>query len=279
MRYFPIDNPIDGKEQRIYYNGKDDKKELLQKVILNYWNDYCNNHWIWLGKFEEHKWNYEDKTKRFLNRCANFLLIGDYDKYSILSGNDIARIKTNEYSLDGDWQNEEVEVELEETVGFLNKQIKDNYSIDNKILETEFTNKPIQPKRKIESKTSRINKIYSQQDKKKTDYKSIHISNTFDVWNKTIKAIKGRKGIIDKSKSYIANWCTVDTENNFIFNNNKYKINEEVSQYAIRSKKPKFDDYKNDYQMDKILVYEQDNNLYFFDQDIVQIKNEYINKI
>ena len=277
MRYFPIDNPIDGKEQRIYYNSKDDKKELLQDVILNYWNDYCNNHWIWLGKFEEHKWNYEDKTKRFLNRCANFLLISNYNEYSLLSGNNITRIKTNEYSLDGDWQNESLEVELEETVDYLNRSVRKNYSIEDKILETEFDNKPIVNKKK--SRTDKILEIYSEPDKEVEDYKAIHISNTFNVWNKTTKLIKGRKGIIDKTKFYIASWCTVDTENNFIFNNNKYKISNEVSQYTIRKKRPRFDDYKSDYQMDKILVYEQDGRLYFFDQNIIQIENKYIDTI
>ena len=120
--------------------------------------------------------------------------------------------------------------------------------------------------------------IYSEQDKEVEDYSSIHISNTFNVWDKTTKLIKGRKGIIDKTKSYIASWCTVDTENNFIFNNNKYKINEEVSQYTIRKKKPKFDDYKNDYQMDKILVYKQDGQMFFFDQNIDRIDNDLIIK-
>lgn len=276
MRFFPIDNPVDGKEQRIYYNNKDDKKELLQEVILDYWSGYCNSHWIWLDKFEEHKWNYEDKTKYFLNRCANFLLMGEYNKHDILSGNDIARIKTNELSLDGDWQNEDIEIELEETVEYLNRSMKENYSTDNKILETDFDNRPIISNKK--SKTDKILEIYSVPDEEVDNYLPIHISHTFNVWDKTTKIIKGRDGLIDKTKPYVAEWCIVDTNNEFIFQGNKYKINEKVKQYSPRSKKPKYDDYKNDYQMDKILTYEQNEHLFFFDQNIDRIDNDLILK-
>ena len=274
MRFFPIDNPIDGNEQRIYYNNNDDKRELLQSVILDYWSDYCNSHWIWLGKFEEHKWNYEDKVKRFLNRCANFLLIGDYAKENILSGNDIARIKTNEYSLDGDWQNENIEIELEETVEYLNRHLKDNYSTNSKILETEFDSKPVRSNKK--SKTDKMLEIYSIPDREIESYTPIHISHTFNVLDKSTKIIKGRDGLIDKSRPYVAKWCIVNTESEFIFHGNKYKISTEVKQYNPRSKKPKYDDYKNDYQMDRILVYEQDGQMFFFDQNIDRIDNDSI---
>lgn len=276
MRYFPINNPTSGFEQRIYYNAKDNKNELLHKHILEYWEDYCNTHWVWLGKFEDNKWNYEDKVKHFLNRCANFLLMGDYDKQNIMSGKDIGRIQTNELSLDGDWKNESLEIELEETVEFLNGYVKSNFVRDGKMLETEFDNKPLTANKKTKTKTTNMLNIYSEEEKEVEDYERVHISNTFNIWKQATKKIPARKGMIDKSKPYISEWCAVDTENIFESQGSKYKISESVLQYNIRTKMPRFDDYKNDYQMDQVLVYEQDNNLYFFDQNIEQIDNKNI---
>ena len=274
MRYFPINNPTSGFEQRIYYNAKDNKNELLHKHILEYWEDYCNTHWVWLGKFEDNKWNYEDKVKHFLNRCANFLLIGDYDKQNIMSGKDIGRIQTNELSLDGDWQNESLEIELEETVEFLNGYVKSNSVRDGKMLETEFDNKPLTKNKN--TKTTNILNIYSEEEKEIEDYERVHISNTFNIWKKATKVISSRKGIIDKTKHYVSEWCAVDTENIFTFQDKKHKISEDVSQYTIRTKKPRYDDYKSDYQMDQILVYEQEGELFFFDQDIQQLEDNKI---
>lgn len=280
LRYFPIDSPIDGRELRIYYDSKDDKNELLQEVILNYWEDYCNEHWIWLGKFDEYQWNYEDKVKRFLNRCANFLLIGEYKKNDILSGNDVKRIIANEYSLEGDWENKDIEIELEETIDYLKQYVKQVDSGDGKILKDKFDNPPIKSRKKSESKLTKISKIFSKPDKEIEVYKQIHISNTFSVWDKVKKIVRGRKGLINPNEPYMAKWCIVNTNNEFEFNNNKYQINKSVKQYDIRMPpKIKHDDFKNDYQMDKILVYEQDDNIYFFDQNINRIDNEFIKKI
>lgn len=281
LRYFPINNPVDDMEQGIYYKSTDDKNQLLQDTILDYWSSYCNNHWIWLGKFEEYRWNYEDKVKRFLNRCANFLLIGNYRDYNILSGNDIGRIIENELSLEGDWENDDIEIELEETIDFLNNHIRENTTPDRKILETKYDNKPVSPtpsKRKL-SKFDKIQQIYSMPDKQVDEYVSIHISHTFNVWDKNVRTIKGRQGLIDKSKPYTAKWCIVDTENIFLFNEQEYKIDKSVRQYNPRNKKPKYDDYRNDYNMDKILVYEQNGNMFFFDQNIDRIENELIKEI
>lgn len=279
MRYFPINNPTNGFEQRIYYNSEDNKKELLEKYILEYWEEYCNTHWIWLGKFEENKFNYEDKVKHFLNRCANFLLMGEYERSNIMSGKDIGRIQANELSLEGDWQNESLEIDLDDTIDYLNNHMKMNFSRDSKILETEFDNKPIQSNKKHKSKTIKMLHIYSEEEKEVDDYERVHISNTFNIWRQYTKKIPARKGIIDKSKSYIAGWCIVDTENIFEFKGNKYKISEDIPQYSIRIKKPRYDDYKSDYQMDQILVYEQEGSIFFFDQNIEQIENEKIIKL
>lgn len=274
MRYFPINSPTKGNEQRIYYNAKDDKKQLLQDHMLDYWSPYCDSRWLWFGKFELNKWNYEDKVKSFLNRCANFLLIGDYERSNVMSGNDIGRVLTNELSLDGNWQDNSLEIDLDETIDYLNKDIRFNFARDSKMLETNFDTKPTTLNKKAKSKTAKMINIYSEDEKEFDDYEKIHQSNTFYTWKQCVTKFPKRDGTIDKTKPYIAEWCIVDTENEFEFKENKCKIDEGVAQYSIRMKKPNYDDYKSDYQMDRILVYEQENDLYFYDQNINQMSSD-----
>lgn len=58
----------------LLYNNKQNKKELLQKLILDKWEDYCNNHWLFQGKIDPYKFNHEDNVKNLLDRAATFLL-------------------------------------------------------------------------------------------------------------------------------------------------------------------------------------------------------------
>lgn len=268
---FIIDNPVNEERQYIYYNSNDNKVELLQKVILDYWEDYCNECWIWLGKWSKYQWNYEDRVKRFLNRCADFLLMGEYRKGNIMTGNDIKRIIANEYSLDGDWEDEEVEVELEETVKFLNRYVDELDSGEYRILADRFVNPPSRPKKKTKTKFDKIERIFSKPDKKVITYKTIPVSHSFSVIRQDYKIIEGWEGIISPTLPYTSNWCLVDVDNTFEFNECKYKISNEVKQYE-RNK-------NGEYEMDKILIYQQGDNLYFFDQNIDIINNEYIVKL
>ena len=105
-RIFCINNPVDGKRQEIFYNKEQDRNEALRNAVLDYWEDYCNDHWIWLGKFEDTKFNHEDKVKGFLSTCATFLLMDNFKDSNTLTKDAINKIQTNEYSLDGDWNND-----------------------------------------------------------------------------------------------------------------------------------------------------------------------------
>lgn len=91
----------------------------------------------------------------------------------------------------------------------------------------------------------------------------------YDVEYKKIKANKN--GLIDKNRLYISQWCAVDTENIFKFKNNKYKIDESYKQYSVGK--------DNQCEMDKILCFEQDNNIYFFDMNINQLTNNLIAEV
>lgn len=277
---FKIKCPIGINDLEIYYDDtRDDRIELLKKVILSSWKDYCNKNWLWHGKPNKNKLNNEDKVKKFLNRCADFLLHNRYGNTNIITPYMNKRIINTELSLDGDWQNENIEKEVEETIDFLNRSIKKNFSSDSKILENKFTNKPFISNKKHKSKLNKINEIYSQEEREIEDYEKNIISNNFHTWNKVTKIIPKRDGVIDKARPYISEWCIVDTENIFTFQSEEYRISEDVKQYNIRLKMPRFDDYRNDYKMDKILVFKQDNKLYFYDQNINIINKDNILKL
>jgi hypothetical protein len=99
------------------------------------------------------------------------------------------------------------------------------------------------------SKTSALNKLYLQDDFK-------------EYWS--------RFGLFDPSKPTISNWSIIDTENKFSFNNQLYKIDESLEQYKV------YDD--NAAGMEKILCFyvPNEDRYYFFDENIVPIKNELI---
>lgn len=80
-----------------------------------------------------------------------------------------------------------------------------------------------------------------------------------------------RQGLINHKKPYNSKWCVVDTDNAFEFNDSKYIISDDLKQYKINR--------DNKSQMDQILVYEQEDNLFFFDQNIRQIESENIVKM
>ena len=88
-----------GQKKNIYYNESDNKISLVKQEVLHYWEEYLLSHWIWLGKFEQGRLNYEDKTKSLLDRCATFMLLGDFKKYNVLSNNKRNQMYTNEILL------------------------------------------------------------------------------------------------------------------------------------------------------------------------------------
>lgn len=65
---------------------------------------------------------------------------------------------------------------------------------------------------------------------------------------------------IDVDKDYIAEWCILDNDNNFLFKGDEYNI-------------------YGKYKFDKVLVYMQDEEIYFLDMNINLIDSKLINKL
>jgi hypothetical protein len=122
------------------------------------------------------------------------------------------------------------------------------------------------------SKTYRMNMIFSYDKLKESLEDGVYWNNT--QVNKTIEPNEKRDGIINKYEKYTYCWCNVDTENCFIFNGIEYKI-DNIEQYKKRKLTTR-DKHKEEYEMDKILAFEQYGKNYFFDMDIIRIPSNKI---
>lgn len=129
-------------------------------------------------------------------------------------------------------------------------------------------------------------------------FSNLHKENVYGVKQ---QAYGGNLGIIDYNAPYKYQWCLVDTEGVFEFEDRKYKIDNKVDQYApkdVRNRKGEIIDTL--YDMDKILVYAvceteyekinldkktihkpilKEKNIYFFDMNIDKIESNFITEI
>jgi hypothetical protein len=95
-------------------------------------------------------------------------------------------------------------------------------------------------------------------------------------------------GLIDPEKASSSEWCLVNTDNEFVFNGTRYRIDKSVDQYqgkkvCISHPSSKEKEYEIRYEMEKILCFHvppenEKDSYYFFDENIEQINNELISK-
>ena len=155
-------------------------------------------------------------------------------------------------------------------------QSKEVPLMDGEIMRDSYrSNKAITKRQKNgweNSKTYRMNMIFSYDEKKER-------TSTNNIWNNTTVRQEEsdfyRSGIINKYDKYSSIWIDVDIDGIFEYKDQLFKIfNYEPYKKITKNKK----DRETDYEMDKILIFEQYDNLYFFDMDIYQIDNKYIKK-
>lgn len=83
--------------------------------------------------------------------------------------------------------------------------------------------------------------------------------------------------LIDPERPYIFKSCYVDTNNEFIYKNKKYRISDEVKEYQKRNVRER--DYKLEYPLDHIVVIEQDDKIHFFNTYGDKINNNLVMKV
>jgi hypothetical protein len=307
-----------GYKKMICYNDSDNKISLIKQEVLKYWEDYLLSHWIWLGKFKQGKLNYEDKTKSLLDKCATFLMLSNFKKYDILSDNKRNQMYDNEillscasddikdaiYSIN--IEDEEITQTPRRSSAIITNEIlsgNKQYTQEVKIHKKRL---PKIIKRYKQSQQYKIKKLYSVADKivkelykfkngdlqekplnkelseeelikwQQKPFKNIHGENVYEY---RVKIIKGHPGLIDSTLPYLWAWCYANTDNEFEFSGQKYKIDNEVEQYSGRVVVDRHGEEDIIYDMDMILCYEQNGVQFYFDQKIDRIDNKYIKQI
>jgi hypothetical protein len=309
-----IDEKLDESLNRnTYYKDQRNKFcENLQYKKSNLY-DYCLTRWLWPSKFDDYRFNYEDRVKSFLNRCGDFILkkyiingmvLTDGRKSEIIKHEIPVSCYPPEYQemIFGIDQEDNNEENLQgNTLILTNEVLLGNIDIDNYIRFFEKVKK-----RYKQSKQYKMKKIYITPDKEikelyklkngdlqerplikelseedlikwqQKPFKNIHGENIYEY---RTKIIKGNNGVVNPKQPYKWAWCYVNTENEFEFDSKKYKIDNTVKQYQGRIIRDRHGEEDIIYDMDMILCYEQNGKQFYFDQNIDRIKNEHIQQI
>lgn len=265
MNGFRINEP-NGNKFTLLYDKDDNKVELLDNLLLKKWEDYCNDSNLFLN----------DNVKNFLDRCGTFLLLGNFKNGNILAPEKEKKINYIE----------KPESQCSENVKNLigGTSADENYTKERTyydpyvgILYGKKKSNYVKKKKQKETQYNKMEKIFDKDDINTYEIKEVGYSKTFksSIIDYVPKIIKGHKGLIDRNKDYISKWCLVDTEGNFIFEGDKYRISDDLVQYQGKVTKRSKEKY---YEMDKIFCIEQDDNMYFYDMNLDKISDEYIIK-
>lgn len=339
LQYYKVTLP-NGKTKNVYYTNLKNKAKLTMLIklyLLKDWEDYCNDHWLWFGKFDPYQWNYEDRVKNFLSRCADFILIGNLKRGNIMTDDKRDQIYQNETPLSStSTEVNDLFFSSASNKEYTKQSKNRNIILDNEILsgniDADFKVKihskrlPIVMKRYRDSQCYKIKQLYKTDDVQvnklyklknkdiqyriynlrapeiiteqtwfqkrdnmdKKEYKklankpfrNLHGENLYEYRPHTIKGNK--KGIIDRSKPYKWEWSYVWADNVFEFDGSKYRIDDSVEQYQgklTKMNRKKVPDMEVRYEMDKILIFEQDGQRYYFDQKINRLDNNLIHAI
>lgn len=278
--------------KKLHYNKKTSNKKLIQQVQKYVLDKYDN----FLSEYR-----YTKEAKIMLNDCATYLMRGS-NNGKTLTKDKIKTINENEIPL-SKVKNKFIEDYLYGNVDVKDGQFYDSniesvdqYYIDycdvrvNELNKEKYKNDKEIVKWK-NSKTYKINQLYSSNDKYEEvtdDRVSIYYiskdkldeyinDESFkfkgNIKTKKVLVHKGRKGIIDKTKPYIAEWKQVNINNEFEFNKNKYKISNKLKQYQLDLDSDK-------YIMDSVLCYyiPHEDKYYFFDENIDEI-TKYVKQV
>lgn len=80
-------------------------------------------------------------------------------------------------------------------------------------------------------------------------------------------------------KAEAIKWCYVNTENEFIFMNQVFIIDERVPEYKVHNKAGTIEDYTNEAYMEEVLVVLNCNNeLTYYNQNYDLLEAKYIKK-
>jgi hypothetical protein len=303
-----------GEKHLIQYENDNDKLNIINNLLSDQSN-YVNEHWIWEHAFEKTRVNFEDKSKGFLNRCADFLLLGELDRNGILSSHKIKNIRGKEIPISSTAKNTQELVYGQSTdndqhitqkshINFMhnNEIIMGNIDPDAQI-KYHKKREDIIKKRYTQSQQYKIKKLFSTSDKVSKVYAKITNGELADIvsdgkprnkelneqelvkWrNRPFKNIYGENVYNLKDKIYSGNKGYIDRDKPYLskwcYVNNDNIFTFYDCKYRIDRQ---LEQYRvgedNQSEQDMILVFEQFGKQYYFDMKIVEIKDKYISRL
>lgn len=211
VQYFKITLP-NGRKAKLYYSSNITKARmtLLLKKTLDKWEDYLNEHWLWLGKFDPYRLNYEDKVKSMLDRCASFLLFKKRQEKGVLNLKKYTEINKNEVPLSCCGENvQDIVYGITSKNNYNIHTTNKNMIVANEVLlnkeEIEQKNKihkkrlPKIKKRRMNSQQYKIKKIYTTDDKKVL---SLYKLKNKDLSEKPVFQIEAEKAMQEENMSF-----------------------------------------------------------------------------
>lgn len=272
--HYTITKP-DGSRQKIYFNYHADPQDRLSDIskLLNEENvNYCNDNWITFnsGGFGDTP---EDKTKRFLESLANAILYEDkVSKHNILNKHKIKEIVDNEIHIDSFFEDYDKPEDLESCIGAINTLIEESAKGDGKIIQPEPIVDKVAERRKTRTKLDKFNDIYGAQSNEYVDYiEDNRLPYMPKYWTEVKSNTKETKGIIDKNKPHKVEWVNVRVDRRFNFDDKNFRISENVKQYLYAGHTKRWETYRDDFKMVKVLCFEQYGEYYFYDENIDEI--------
>lgn len=186
----------DGK-MRTFYCGDDQTwLEIITKVVLPVWQDYCNDHWIDHSNHES-MWSFEKRIKAFLDRIA-WLIIKDEAGGDVETNYKAMVHKVREIPAS------ECPAEISDMFYSQRSQPADSIDEDerfglliDRLNEEDKRPKRVTKKKKIETRFNRLSKI-------KKEHPAAEMV-----------------------------WCLVDSDNSFLYKGDEYEIPADTSGYDV----------------------------------------------
>jgi hypothetical protein len=284
-----LDNSITEYEER--------KKEVEDKVLTDEIIKYCEQNSIIKNHRQEQSY---ESARAILENCATYLLRGQYAENNIMTIFNIRKAQTME--IPASTANSNAEDLMYATSNFddneqksltagtdriYNSDVRDDQYLSASELNRRHKREKKRRKRFKSTSGFRLEKLHStpelntyrvrQQFEKdgngafiRNEGKKIPLKNVFGqpIFDAEYVTIGGRVGLIDEKNIYQSSWCTVDTDNKFWYNNDRFEIDRDIEQYQVLK--------DNKCQMDKILAIPVRDGIYFFDEHIQEVPREMI---
>lgn len=268
---FFVSHPVTGKNMKIFFNKEDDRVELVNRLLLNSYSEYMNKCWL--------NPTAESKIKKTLDNCGDFLLAWNIDGHNILGYHKTRTIKNNEVLSPID----------ENMLEMSSKMISSNLDSGDEYLDDGW-NYPKKKKVHKKSRGRKIQALFTIKSKSKVEYYKLTNKELYDrnglqypefeeienleywlksnaknicnefIWDFKTVETKEKKSVIDPDKPYVFKWLPIDTENVFSYKGKLLKVSNKLEQYEVGE--------DNKCLMDTVGVIEQEDKIYFIDQDI-----------